>query len=103
MNERTADKWRPKEIVVLIPDKVGFRPQDVKCDIVENFFYCWFFLGQTFINFINLSKNHLLVSLIFSIVFVFDLVDLSSNLYYLLPFPCFGSHLLFFVDLRSEA
>ena len=38
MNERIADRWKPKEIMRLIPDKAGVKPQSINCDLVDNFF-----------------------------------------------------------------
>ena len=75
-----------KKIVILIPDKDDFRPQSIKCKVVENFILVSFFLARALSILLLFSKNHLLFSLVFLYsVSVFNIIDLCSNIYYLLP------------------
>ena len=75
-----------KKIVILIPDKDDFRPQSIKCKVVDDFILVSFFLARVLSILLLFSKNHLLVSLVFLYsVSVFNIIDLCSNIYYLLP------------------
>ena len=58
--------------------------QSIKCKEVENFILVSFFLARVLSILLLLSKNHLLVWLVF-LYSVFNIIDLCSNLYYLLP------------------
>ena len=65
---------------------------------VQSFYSCQFFLGQSFIKFTTLFKEPSFGFIDFLYcVSVFNVTDLCSNLYYLLPLLCVSFALLYLV------